>query len=108
MSTASFVLEGGFLSGLTTPANPRPLLSTALPRFVTLRGQDPLTIFGADLDLGTNPTIKIGGQSAIVGARTKDRLTTVVPIQPAPGWQPIEVTTGLATAVLAKGVGVLY
>lgn len=107
IATSKFVIHGGFNAAIEVSTTGSPVLSAVLPRYATLRGQESLTLYGTEFDIGPNPTIKIGGQTAILGARLKDRITTVLPIQPAPGWQPVEISNSSGTTVLVKGVGVL-
>lgn len=105
--SSTYRLAGGFVANLGVATSGKPWLVGVTPLFATLRGQAALTLSGTELDLGSLPTIKIGGQTAVVGTRTKHAITTTLPIQPAPGWQPVEVSNSSGTTILPQGIGVL-
>ena len=105
--SGSYVLEGGFVSTLAVPVTGAPMLTGVLPRFATMRSGAAISLHGTELDLGPIPTVLVGGQPAAVAARTTATITTTLPAQPAPGWQPVEVQSALGSAVLSKGIGVL-
>ena len=105
--SATYRLAGGFTANLGVVSSGKPWLAGVTPRFATMRGKAALTLSGTEFDLGSTPTIKIGGQVAVVGTRVKHAITTLLPIQPAPGWQPVEVISSAGTTILPRGIGVL-
>ena len=106
-STTKYLLEGGFPATLSVSARGQPWLTAVRPAAATLRSKAALTLHGTELDLGTNPTVHIGGQKAAIVSRSRETITTVLPLQPAPGWQPVTVQNNLGTTVLPRGLAVL-
>ena len=106
--SASYVLLGGYTATLDLKTTGQPWLTGVTPRFATPKGGAAVTLFGSELNLGTGVTVKIGGQAATVGVRTNGRITTKLPFQPAPGWQPVSVTApGFGTSTLPEAIGIL-
>lgn len=107
-ASANYRLAAGYFGSVATPGNGKPWLAGVLPRFVTMRAAANVTLHGTELDLGGRPTVKIGGQTAtLVGAASGDQATVALPIQPAPGWQPVSLVTPAGTTQLPRGIGVL-
>ena len=106
-TSARYVIEGGCNARLGVVVAGSPTLAAVAPRYATLRGGASLTLHGSELASGTVRSLKIGGKNATVGSRRADQITTVLPNQSQPGWQPVEFVTSTGTTVLAKGVGVL-
>jgi IPT/TIG domain len=104
---SKFALGAGFAAGLDVSIGSTPVVSTVLPRHPTMRGREALTIHGANLDAGTAPVLKIGGQPATILTRSKDKITARLPIQPAPGWRAVQLRSSLGTAALPRAVGAL-
>ena len=102
-----YILLGGFVASFDAPTTGRPWLTGVRPLFATMRGAAALQLHGTELNLGLPPTIKIGGQSATIGTRSNAVITTTLPNQPVPGWQPVEVANSLGTSTLPEGIGIL-
>ncbi len=105
--SSGYALAVGFAAALDVPIGPTPHLTGTAPPYATMRSGASLTVHGTGLIWGTSPQLTIGGVPAAIGSRTNAELTTALPIQPAPGWQPVTFTSGGATTTLARGVGVL-
>lgn len=106
-TSAVFVLEGGLTDSFTVPATGRPWLTAVRPAAATMRSQATITLHGTELDLGTTPTVRVGGEKAPVVSRSRDALTAILPVQHSPGWKPVEITNNIGTTVLPRGIAVL-
>lgn len=102
-----FVLEGGLTDSFTVPASGRPWLTAVRPAAAPMRSQATVTLLGTEFDRGTAPTVRIGGVLAQVVTRTREALTAILPLQPSPGWKPVEIRNDLGTTVLARGIAML-
>ena len=105
--STTYAVEGGFVAGVDTVAGTVPWITAITPSFATMRGGAALIVHGTGLVQGTLPQLTIGGAAAAVGSRTQSAITTSLPVQPVPGWQPVTLTTSAGTTTLAHGVGVL-
>lgn len=103
--TGNHVLTGGFNASLDAATTGKPWLSTVSPRYTALRSGVNVTIVGTELNLGT--TVSIGGQTATIQSKAKDRITVRLPDQPIPGWQPVTVNSTSGNHTLAEGIGIL-
>jgi IPT/TIG domain len=102
-----YVMEGGFSSTLNVTAGGRPWLTAVEPRHVAMRGRATLTLRGTQLDVGSPPTVRIGGVATPVLSRSREAITTTLPIQPEPGWLPVTIDNSHGTTILPRGVAVL-
>lgn len=62
---------------------------------------------GTQLQLGTSPSVHIGGQSATIVERTADAIGVLAPALAEPGWVAVEFATSQGRSRLERGVGVL-
>ncbi len=106
-TSASHIVEAGHAAMTTVPTSGAPWITAVRPLRTPLRGKANLQLFGTELDLGPAPVITIGGQTATIGSRTRGVLNAQLPIQPVPGWQPVEIRHNLGTTVLRRGIGIL-
>jgi hypothetical protein len=106
-ASATYRVRGGFFGAFTAPMLGQPWLTSAVPLFVRPKGNDPVSLRGTELWLGTPPVVTVGGVPAAVGARTVSQLQITVPNQPAPGYQPVVFTNSSGTTRLEQGLGVL-
>jgi hypothetical protein len=107
-SSSRHQLVAGFTASLDTQAPGEPWLSAVSPRFVALRSGATVDLHGTALDQGGSLSVKIGGQAVTnVQSRLGHKMAVTVPDQPAPGWQPVEVTSSAGSTVLAAGIGIL-
>ncbi len=106
-SSGQHTLAGGFTATLDVQTSGSPWLTAATPRFVTLLNQANVMLHGTELDLGTQPSVKIGSLAAQVTTRVRERIGARLPIMTTTGWQPVEVKTSAGTTVLPRGIGVL-
>lgn len=107
-SSAQHRLVAGGIPGLHQAVGGQPLLSAALTRYAPLGGGSSIELAGINLDLGNIQSLKVGGQTvSTVQSRSPSRLRFVLPAQPEPGWQEIELQTSAGDTQLAQGIGVL-
>jgi IPT/TIG domain len=105
--TKRFTLGAGFAAALDVSIGTAPVVSAVTPRYPTMRGREPVVVHGTNLDAGTSPVLRLGGQTATILTRTKDKITARLPNQPAPGWRAAELRSTVGTTTLPRGVGAL-
>ncbi len=106
-TSTNFKLMGGFNAVSNTPIAGQVWLSACLPLYGPIIGGTGHTLHGHELHLGAATNITIGGQAATVASRTRDSVVLTLPLQSAPGWQPIVAANGGGTATLVRGIGIL-
>ena len=106
-ASPTYRIRGGFYGASTAPVLGQPWLTGAQPFFLKRTGNGTLTLRGTELWLGPTPTVTIGGQPALVIARTVDQMQVSVPIQPVPGFQPVTFSNIAGASTMNEGVGVL-
>ena len=106
--SANYRLLGGFNAAIEAPTTGQPWLTGVRPLYGPILGSaGPFTMHGTELDLGSATNVTIGGRAATVLARAKDQVNVTLPLQPAPGWQPVTATNAAGTAHLTRGIGIL-
>lgn len=105
--TTKFALGAGFAAGLGVSLGTAPVVSAVTPLHPTMRGREPVVVHGTNLDAGTSPVLRLGGQTATILTRTKDKITARLPIQPAPGWRAAALRSTAGATTLPRGVGAL-
>lgn len=106
--STNYRLLGGFNAAIEAPAAGRPWLTGVRPLYgPILGGTARYDVHGTELQLGAATNVTIGGRTAPVVSRTRDRVAVTLPAQPAPGWQPVTVTNAGGTAHLPRGIGIL-
>jgi hypothetical protein len=107
-ASTNYRLLGGFNAAIETPAAGRPWLTGVRPLHgPILGGTARYDVHGTELQLGAATNVTIGGRTAPVVSRTRDKVVVTLPAQPAPGWQPVTATNAGGTAYLPRGIGIL-
>lgn len=106
-ASTSYTLVGGFFASLETPVLAHPWVTALRPLRVPRDSSSAIAVHGAELHLGMGAAVQVGGRSATVTSRTRDKIDARLPRDVAPGWQPVSVTAGGKTTTLTRAVGIL-
>jgi len=105
--SASYTLLGGFPAAMEAGIVGRPWAAGVRPFHASLRGGEPHSLHGAELDLGPLTQITVGGLGANVTDRTRDRADFVMPRLFKPGPATVTVSNSGGTSHLPNAVGIL-
>jgi hypothetical protein len=105
--SASYTLLGGFPAVMETGILGRPWATGVMPFYPVLRGGGAHSLHGAELDLGPNTQITVGGKPSTINGRSRDRIDFTMPSQTKPGPAALTVINSGGTSHLTYAVGVL-
>lgn len=100
LRSPSHRLEAGTTPVLAATLRQQPWLNSCSPALIDPTPGQILELRGIALDLGTLPTVWIGGKQAQVKSRSKDRISVSMPGDVAPGSPKIRIQNNQGQAEL--------